>query len=124
VGSKLKPLTVLLAIGSSVLLAYLMLEYTQYAWLGVVVALPLFVFRPLRSFISGLVIGLATSFSLYLIYPVSKLATLSSIIGGVSGLPPLVAISLYPILFSLITALSSSLWSVMFSYLTRRGGPR
>lgn len=93
----------------------LSLIFTSYAWLGVFDALPLLFFAARKAFVAGLLIGLFTSFSLYLSYPLSKVAQLSMLLGSLAGLPPFLAFSLYPLLFSFLTAFSASMWSEIYS---------
>jgi len=108
----------------SIIIAYLSLLYTPFAAMGIVVALPLFIFKPLRSFVAGLVIGLFSSLSMYLIYPLSKVSQLASILGSISGIPSILVILLYPVLFSLMAAFSGAMWSEIASALGRRRAAR
>ncbi|MDG6933427.1 MAG: hypothetical protein JRN68_01890 [Nitrososphaerota archaeon] len=110
----------LFAIPASVVIAYTAVILTSYAWLGVVVSLPLLFLRPWKSFMAGLLIGLVSSFSMYVIYPASSLIAMSDVLGGVAGLPPILALSIYPVMFSLITAFSASMWSELYAKYTHR----
>lgn len=110
----------LFAIPTSVVLAYAAVILTSYAWLGVVVSLPLLFLRPWKSFLAGLLIGLLSSFSMYVIYPASSLVAMSDVLGGIAGLPPILALSIYPVMFSLIAAFSASMWSEIYAKYGRR----
>lgn len=110
----------ILALVLSIVIAYISLLYTSFAAMGIIVALPLFIFRPLRSFVAGFAISFVSSLSIYIIYPLSKVSQLALILGSISGIPSILVILLYPILFSLLTAFSGVLWSEIIPAISRR----
>ncbi|MEM0118176.1 MAG: hypothetical protein QXV32_06995 [Conexivisphaerales archaeon] len=108
------------ALALSIVIAYLSLYYTSFAAMGIIAAIPLYLFRPLRSFIAGLIIGLVSSLSLYSFYPLSKVSQLASILGNISGLPSILVILLYPLLFAMMTAFSGAMWSELVLEIRKR----
>lgn len=110
----------LLALAVSILAAYLALVYTSIAASGIIVGIPLLIFRPSRAFISALLIGLFSSFSLYLLYPLSEISKIASILAGIAGIPSVLTILLYPLLFSFLAAFSAALSSELLSSLRKR----
>jgi len=110
----------ILALVLSIVIAYISLLYTSFAAMGIIVALPLFIFRPLRSFVAGFAISFVSSLSIYIIYPLSKVSQLALILGSISGIPSILVILLYPILFSLLTAFSGVMWSEIIPEISKR----
>ncbi len=104
----------------SIVIAYISLLYTSFAAMGIIVAFPLFVFKPLRSFIAGFAISFVSSLSIYTLYPLSKVSQLAAILASISGIPSILVILLYPILFSLMTAFSGAMWSEIISAIGKR----
>lgn len=110
----------ILALVLSVFIAYISLLYTSFAAMGIIVALPLFILKPFRSFVAGFAISFVSSLSIYFIYPLSKVSQLAAILGSISGIPSILVILLYPVLFSLITAFSGAMWSEIIPAISRR----
>ncbi|PMP75468.1 MAG: hypothetical protein C0180_01225 [Aciduliprofundum sp.] len=102
-------------IGISIILAYLFLFFTPYPWTGIFAAIPLFKLTVKRAALAGFFIGFSTII-IYIIYPMAPLFKLSSILGTATGMPGIVLIIIYPLIYGLTMMLSA----LLFSDLTKK----
>ena len=100
-----------ISIVASAAVSYATLFFLPLAYLAVVAAIPLMYLKGWRTFVAGLIIGITSAFSLYLIYPLQKVAELSAIIGGIVSLSPVLVLVVFPLVYGLILAFSALLWS-------------
>ncbi|MEM0288019.1 MAG: hypothetical protein QXG05_07635 [Nitrososphaerota archaeon] len=106
----------------SAALCYIALIISPYAWGGLIASLPLFIIKPARAFVAGFSVGLATSISLFIAYPMASLLSLASLIGRIINLSPYIVIVIYPLFFAIIVGLSASLWSTIYRIFRPVGG--
>ncbi len=111
-----------LSIIASAAVSYATLFFLPLAYLAVVAAIPLMYLKGWKSFVAGLVIGTASASSLYLIYPIQKVAQLSAIIGGIVSLSPVLVLTVFPLVYGLIFAFASLLWSEIRENAVHRRG--
>ncbi|MCL4307120.1 MAG: hypothetical protein M1592_06755 [Candidatus Thermoplasmatota archaeon] len=100
-----------LSIIASAAVSYATLFFLPLAYLAVIAAIPLMYLKGWRSFVAGLIVGIGSAFSLYLIYPFQKVAELSAIIGGIVSLSPVLVLVVFPLVYGLILGFASLLWS-------------
>lgn len=98
------------AIGLSVVLSYIVLFAVPYAWMAFFAALPFIVLKSKWNAFIGLAIGLGSSLSIYLFYPVGLLGNLSTILGSIAGFPPALVLVLFPLIYGVIFCLSTLFW--------------
>ncbi|MCI4434715.1 MAG: hypothetical protein GPW18_04465 [Euryarchaeota archaeon] len=94
----------------SIILTFSFVIFIPYAWTAIFAAIPLYKLRERNSAIAGFLIGFST-IVLYLFYPTNKLIELSGILGNATGLPGLLLILIYPLIYGIIMMLSSTLFS-------------
>jgi hypothetical protein len=111
---------VVISIVASAAVSYATLFFLPLAYLAVIAAIPLMYLRGWRSFVSGLIVGFASAFSLYLIYPVQKVAELSAVIGGIVSLSPVLVLVVFPLVYGLILAFAALLWSEIRENVVKR----
>lgn len=109
-----------LPIIASAAVSYATLFFLPLAYLAVIAAIPLMYLKGWRSFVVGLIIGIGSAFSLYLIYPLQKVAELSAIIGGIVSLSPVLVLVVFPLVYGLILAFASLLWSELRENVVQR----
>lgn len=110
------------AIGLSIVLSYVALLALPYVWMAVPAALPFLALRSWKNAFTGFGIGALSAASVYLLYPIHLTAKLSGIVGSIAGVPPVLVLSLYPLLYGLLFGLSALLWSGVDSNRLRKGG--
>lgn len=99
------------AVGLSIVLSYAALLALPYLWMAVPAALPFLALKSWKNSFTGFGIGALTSASIYLLYPLNLISRLSGILGSIAGVPPAVALALFPIIYGLLFGLSALLWS-------------
>lgn len=98
-------------IGLSIVLSYVALITIPYLWMAVPAALPFLALKSWKNVFVGFGIGMLSSMSIYLFYPLALVSRLSSIIGSIAGEPPILVLIIYPLIYGTIFALSALLWS-------------
>jgi hypothetical protein len=109
-----------ISIIASAAVSYATLLFLPLAYLAVVAAIPLMYLKGWKTFVVGLIIGIASAFSLYLIYPLQKVAELSAIIGGIVSLSPVLVLVVFPLVYGLILAFGALLWSEILENIALR----
>ncbi len=99
------------AIGLSILLSYVSLLAIPYLWMAVPAALPFLALKDWKNAFTGFGIGALSASSIYLFYPLGLVSRLSDILGSIAGVPPILALALFPLIYGLIFGLSALLWS-------------
>lgn len=95
----------------SVALSYAALFTVQYAFGAILLGIPLMFLGRKYSGIAGFVIGIASSFSIYLLYPLSSVTELAGIVQQIIGIPSFGLIILFPLMYGLIGAVSALLFT-------------
>lgn len=95
----------------SIALSYASLFTIQYAFGAIFLGVPLMVLGRKYSGIAGFAIGIASSFSIYLLYPLPSLTKLAGIVQQVVGIPSAALIVLFPLMYGLIGAVSALLFT-------------
>ena len=108
----------------SIALAYASLFAIPYAFGAILLGIPLMVLNRRYSVIAGLIIGLGSAFSIYLLYPVSSLSQLAGIVQQIIGIPSAALIVLFPLMFGLIGAVSAPLFTGLRENLLMRPAPK
>lgn len=103
-----------LFIALSIILAYLLIFLFPFAWTAIFASIPLLVLNAKKSAISGFAIGFIAPLSIYLLYPLEKVFDLSSIIGSIVGLSPLLLLVIFPLMYGIIMAISAAIWSGIY----------
>ena len=101
----------------SVGLAYASLFTIQYAFGAILLGIPLMVLGKKYSGIAGFLIGLVSSLTIYLLYPLSSVSELGGIVQQIIGIPSLALIVLFPLMYGLIGAVSALLFTGIREYL-------
>lgn len=101
----------------SAVLAYASLLTIQYAFGAILLGIPLMALSRRYSGIAGFAIGLASSFSIYLMYPLSSVGKLAGIVQQIIGIPSFALIVLFPLMYGLIGAVSALLFTGIREYL-------
>ncbi len=101
----------------SVGLAYASLFTIQYAFGAILLGIPLMVLGKKYSGIAGFLIGLVSSLTIYLLYPLSSVSKLAGIVQQIIGIPSLALIVLFPLMYGLIGAVSALLFTGIREYL-------
>ncbi len=87
----------------SILLTLIFSYFTSYIWMGIIPGIIIgFIKRRSTRLISGFLIGFLFSLLLYLAYPLNYLASLDKVIGNLAGLPGIILLIIYPLLYGLI----------------------
>lgn len=95
----------------SIVLSYVVLLAIPYLWMAVPAALPFLALKDWKNSFVGFGIGSLSAASIYLFYPMGLVAKLSGILGSIAGVPPIVALSLFPLIYGLLFGLSALLWA-------------
>ncbi|MDP8012180.1 MAG: hypothetical protein ACP5F1_02910 [Thermoplasmata archaeon] len=98
----------------SIILSYIFVFFTPYALTAIIAAIPLFVFKPKFSSLYGFLIGFIVPLSIYIIYPFNYIVKLSNIIGSLVGFPSIIVIIIFPLLYGIIMAISSAIYSGIY----------
>ncbi len=108
----------------SIALAYASLFTIPYAFGAILFGIPLMVLNRKYSVMAGLIIGLGSASSIYLLYPVSTVSQLAGIVQQIIGIPSAALIILFPLMFGLIGALSALLFTGIRENLLMRPSPK
>lgn len=95
----------------SIALAYGSLFFITYAFGAILLGIPLMVLNKKYSGIAGFVIGIVSSASIYLMYPITSVSKLAGIVQQIIGLPSMLLIIVFPLMFGLIGAVSGLLFT-------------
>ncbi len=95
----------------SIALAYASLFFITYAFGAILLGIPLMVLNRKYSGIAGFVIGIVSSASIYLMYPLASVTKLAGIVQQIIGIPSTVLIIVFPLMFGLIGAVSALLFT-------------
>ncbi len=104
----------------SIALAYASLFFITYAFGAILLGIPLMVLHRKYSGIAGFVIGIVSSASIYLMYPIASVTKLAGIVQQIIGLPSTLLIILFPLMFGLIGAVSALLFTGIREYAAGR----
>lgn len=102
---------VYLGIPVSIALVYAFNMFVPVIWIGVLAALPLFKIGKKYALVIGFFIGLLTSLSLYLLYPLPMVAKLSVVVSQLASIPSALVIVVFPLFYGIIMGLSGLFWS-------------
>lgn len=97
----------------ALILAVLFLLLFPFIFTAIILGIPLSVIRPKFSFLTGLLIGFFTPLVFYLQYPLSSVLELSGRLSEITGIPSIVMIILYPLIYGIIAGLSSLFFSLI-----------
>jgi hypothetical protein len=100
-----------LGIPASIALAYAFNLFVPVIWIGVLAALPLLEMRKMHALISGFLIGLLVSMSLYLFYQLPMVVKLSGIMSQIASIPSALVIVVFPLFYGIVMGLSGLFWS-------------
>lgn len=105
----------------SIIITALILYLYPEIYLAIVAGIPLFRFTQRYAFTIGFLVGIISNFLVLLIlYPLSLILKLSNILSLLSGLPAIVLLVFYPILFSIVLALSATIASEIYRRTKRK----
>lgn len=113
---------VLAGIIVSIALAYASLFTILYAFGAIFLGIPLMVLSRRYSGIAGFIIGIASAFSIYFMYPLSSISRLAGIVQQIIGIPSSLLIVLFPLMYGLIGAVSALLFTGIRENLEPRSG--
>ncbi|QGA54022.1 hypothetical protein GFS03_05245 [Sulfolobus sp. E5-1-F] len=110
----MKGLTIIYII-ISIILAYIMQILVLYPFTAIAVGIPLGLLSRKYSAIGGFLIGLLSSLSIYLIYPISDVVKIAEVVGQLLGINSFLVILLYPLVYGIISLISA----LLFNYIIR-----
>ncbi|QIW22918.1 hypothetical protein EWF20_01270 [Sulfolobus sp. S-194] len=110
----------ILSIIIATLLAVLFLVLFPFIFTAIILGIPLSAIRPKFSFLAGLLIGFFTPLALYLQYPLSSVLELSTRLSEIIGIPSILIIILYPLVYGILAGLSAFFFSIIISSLKNR----
>lgn len=91
----------------AVILAFIVVFTVQPLYAAVIIGIPLMFLGRKYSGISGFVIGLAVPFSILLSYPISEVIKLSGIVGQLTGMPGILILIIYPLMYGILGGISA-----------------
>ncbi len=108
----------LISIISAILIAF----FTGYAVLAVIPGAFLFGQKIRYGASVGFLESFLSFLAIYMQYPLSDVSRLSSIIGGIIGLPSFLIVILYPLIAGIITSFSAVLFISLRTLLLKQDG--
>ncbi len=98
----------------SIVLSYIFIILFSTPITAIFASIPLYILKPKRAFVAGLIIGFFVPVTIYAIYPLNLTVKLASILSPIVGMPGIVILFLYPLIYGILMALSASLWSGIY----------
>lgn len=95
----------------SIALSYALVFTVPFAMGAIVAGIPLLFLGRKWSAVSGFLIGLMVPFSVYLLYPLGSVSRLSGIIAQLIGMPALLIIVVFPLMYGIMTAISALIFT-------------
>lgn len=92
-------------------LSYIVVFTVQPIYVAIVVGIPLMFLSRKLSGIAGFLVGLIVPLTVLFSYPISSVMQLSSIVGELTGMPSVLILVIYPLMYGIIAAISALLFT-------------
>jgi|GEM_PF-704133 hypothetical protein len=102
----------ILAIISSIVLTFIILIFYPHIYAAIIAGLPLFRFKNRQAMMIGFLIGIVANFAvLFALYSPEVIMNLANLLSYLSGLPSIVLLIFYPIIFSIVLGISATIFA-------------
>jgi len=99
----------------SAAIAILLIIYYPRIYAAIIAGIPLLFIRSRHAFILGFLLGILVNIAVFLLsYSIGLISKLADTISALTGLPSIVLLIFYPLLFSLVIGISAAIFSEIY----------